>query len=295
MVHDMLCGKLLGDGCLIKQLNRKPRFQFTHCSKDVDWSFYCFEQLSPFIPLNPPKYRKIIDSRIVSGFTESYIVQSRTSEELCRLYELWYPHFKKELPFSYIENNFSDKTLAWWYQDDGHLKIQNGIPRKIILSTDSFSLAENHFLIELLNKRYGLHFSIDAQNRLLLYDQYQIMYFLKLVTPYIHESMNRKRRLSSDVKKIANRTTIYLPSNIQITKPTLDINEQYRKLTLLLSLSANHVHFFRQTKTLLDSQVTTKPYQIQIENGYKESLIFLRNHTGLNISQLTTLCFKLNS
>ncbi|ANU26744.1 hypothetical protein [Planococcus versutus] len=294
-MHDMLCGKLLGDGCLTKQLNRMPRFQFTHCKKDAGWSFYCFEQLSPFIPLNPPKYRKVIDGRIASGFTESYLVQSRTSEELCRLYEVWYPHSKKELPFSYIENHFTNKTLAWWYQDDGHFKIQNGIPRKIILSTDSFSLAENYFLIDFLNKRYGFHFSIDAQNRLLLYDQYQIMYFLKLVDPHIHESMNRKRKPSHTIKKIANRTTIYLPSDITIHKPTFEINEQYKRLPLLLSLSDNHVHFFPQTNTLLDSQVATKPYQIQIENGFKESLILLRNQTGLNISQLTTLCFKLNS
>ncbi|EGA88997.1 LAGLIDADG family DNA endonuclease [Planococcus donghaensis MPA1U2] len=293
-MHDMLCGKLLGDGCLTKQLHRKPRFQFTHSKKDTGWSLFCFEQLSPFISLNPPKYIKIIDARTIAGFTESYIVQSRTSDELCELYETWYPHSKKALPFSYIENHFTDKTLAWWYQDDGHLKIQNGIPRKIILSTDSFSLAENHFLIEFLNKRYGLHFSIDAQNRLLLYDQYQIMYFLKLVDPYIHESMNRKRRLSSDVKKIANRTTIYLPSDIQINKPTLEINEQYKKLTLLLSLSDNHIHFFQQTKTLLNSKAITKPYQIQIENRFKENLMRLRNQSGLNISQLTTLCFKLN-
>ena len=121
-MHDMLCGKLLGDGCLTKQTDRKPRFQFTHCKKDVGWSINCFEQLSVFLPLNPPKYRRISDVRIISGYTESYIVQSRTSEEFCQLYELWYPHEKKELPFAYIEKHFTDKTLAWWYQDDGHLK-----------------------------------------------------------------------------------------------------------------------------------------------------------------------------
>lgn len=84
-MQDMLCGKLLGDGCLTKQNGRKPRFQFTHCKKDEGWSEHCFKQLSPFPPLNPPKYRKIVDLRMFSGYTESHIVQSRTSEEFCRL------------------------------------------------------------------------------------------------------------------------------------------------------------------------------------------------------------------
>lgn len=294
-MHDVLCGKLLGDACLTKQVGRKPRFQFTHCKNDFGWSKYCYEELSKFLPLTPSKYRKIIDARILSGYTESYIVQSRTSEVFCQLYELWYPYGKKELPFAYIENHFNDKTLAWWYQDDGHLKIQNGIPRKIILSTDSFSVVENQFLMDFLHKKYGFHFSLDAQNRLLLYDQYQIIYFLKLVDPYIHESMNRKRRMPYKLKKIADRTTIYLPNEIKISKPTAEINEQYKKLALLLSLSENYIEFFRQNTLLLNRQAITKPYQIQIENNFKENLAQLKYRTGLNVSQLTALCFKLNS
>lgn len=292
-MQDMLCGKLLGDGCLTKQGDRKTRFQFTHCKKDSGWSDYCFQQLSPFLPLNPPKYRKIVDFRMISGYTESYIVQSRTSMEFCRLYELWYPHGKKELPYVYIEEHFSNKTLAWWYQDDGHLKSQNGIPRKIILSTDSFSLLENQFLIDFLDRKFGLRFSLDAQNRLLLYDQYQIIYFLKLVDPYIHESMNRKRRMSYEVKKIADRTTIYLPDDIKISRPTSEINRHYKKLTALLASSKNYIEFFHQSNLLLNQPIPTKPYQIKIENDFKESLMLLKKQTGLNLSQLTTLCFKI--
>lgn len=192
-MHELICGKLLGDGCLIKQENRKARFQFTHCKNDMGWSRYCYEQLSVFIPLNPPKYRRIDDPKIMAGFTESYIVQSRTSEEISDFYKIWYPNSKNELPYSYIEEHFSDKTLVWWYQDDGHFKQDKGIPKKIILSTDSFSAKENHFLICFLQKKYGFLFSLDSQNRLLLYDQFQILYFLKLVGPHIQESMSRKK------------------------------------------------------------------------------------------------------
>jgi len=290
-MHDLICGKLLGDGCLIKQKGRKPRFQFTHCKKDVGWSEYCYEQLSSFLPLNPPKYRRIDDQRITSGFTESYIVQSRTSEELCQLYEIWYPHGKKELPLAYIQQYFNDRTLAWWYQDDGHFKQQNGIPRKIILSTDSFSLQENQFLIDILQKKYNLSFSLDAQNRILLYDQFQIIYFLKLVDSYIHESMNRKKRIPYEPKKIAERTTIHLPADLVLTKPTAEINEKYNKLPLLIALAENHNDFFKNNIPM-QSQVT-KPYQIKINKDFIEILGQLKYQTGLNISQLTECCFRL--
>lgn len=176
-MEDMICGKLLGDGCLTKQTGRKPRFQFTHALTDKGWSEHCFEELSAFYPLAPPKYKRVTDSRVGRGFTECYVVQSRTSQELSTLYEIWYPRGKKELPFDYIEHNFTERSLAWWYQDDGHLNQRNGILKKLILSTDSFSTTENQFLIDFLERKFSFSFSIDAQNRIILYDQFQIIFF----------------------------------------------------------------------------------------------------------------------
>lgn len=290
-MHDLICGKLLGDGCLTKEQNRKPRFQFTHCIKDKGWSYYCYEQLYKFLPLAPPKYRKLIDSRMKLGYTESFIVQSRTSVDFSLLYEIWYPSGKKELPLSYIEENFTDRSLAWWYQDDGHLKVDGDIPRKIILSTDSFSKKENLFLQHFLQEKYGFHFSLDGQNRLLLYDQLQIFYFLHIIEPYIHESMNRKKRPKCRVKPIAARTTVYLPDDIVLAQPTKEINNQYRKLPLIIEAAKNQDEFFRQN--VASQQIPTKSYQIVIHPNYKESLQKLKQQTGLTISQLTTYCFRL--
>ncbi|AQQ54151.1 hypothetical protein [Planococcus lenghuensis] len=292
-MHDLLCGKLLGDGCLTKQLGRKPRFQFTHCKQDKGWSEHCYESLSSFLPLNPPKYRKLIDSRTTAGYTESYIVQSRTSEEFCRLYEIWYPLSQKTLPIPYIQKHFTDRSLAWWYQDDGHLKQQRGIPRKIILSTDSFSKKENLFLIDFLKKKYGLAFSLDNQNRLLLYDQFQIIYFLKLVDPYLHESMSRKKSPPGTQRKIAARTSIYLPNNIVLIKPTSEINSQYEKLPLLIKIISDHHGFFKWYSFISKQTRITNGYQIRIEADHRKVLERLRVESGLSVSQLTMCCFNL--
>ncbi len=45
---------------------------------------------------------------------------------------------------------------------------------KIILSTDGFTKAENETLIQLIRQKYSLNFSLDKQNRLILYDKPQI-------------------------------------------------------------------------------------------------------------------------
>ncbi|TWT03672.1 endonuclease [Planomicrobium sp. CPCC 101079] len=292
-MHDLICGKLLGDGCLTKQEGRKPRFQFSHTVKDKEWCEHCFEQLNSFLPLTPPKYRKTFDSRMVSGYTECYMVQSRTSSELCQLYELWYPQSKKELPLTYIEKHFNEKSLAWWYQDDGHFKQKDGIPKKIIFSTDSFSLKENYFLIDFLQRKYDLRFSIDAQNRLLLYDQFQIIYLLKLIEPHTHKSMARKTLVPSEPKKIATRSTIYLPTDISLIKPTPEINEQYKKLPKLVTLAEEAIEFSKFYISFQKTLQTTKPYQIKINAESQKILSQLKVQTGLNLSQLTALCFKL--
>jgi LAGLIDADG DNA endonuclease family len=98
----MINGKLLGDGNISLEKKRKPRLRFSHTIYDKEWCFYCYEQLNKYIPFSKPKYRKIKDERTKLGFTEQYYVQSLTSEIVDALKELWYPHGKKVIPFSFF-------------------------------------------------------------------------------------------------------------------------------------------------------------------------------------------------
>ncbi|OCA89027.1 hypothetical protein [Pseudobacillus wudalianchiensis] len=156
-----ITGKLLGDGCITKQVSRKPRFQFIHRLEDMAWSQYCYEKLKDFLPLNLPAYKRVVDFRLLEGFSESYMVQSKTSEVITELEELWYNNRKKRLPFAFINQHLDEEALAWWYQDDGHLAKQNNIPQKVILSTDSFSKNENTKLQQILYQKFTLSFKLD--------------------------------------------------------------------------------------------------------------------------------------
>jgi hypothetical protein len=183
--------------------------------------------------------------------------------------------------------------LAWWYQDDGHLNQRNGLVKKIILSTDSFSPTENQYLIDFLNKKFGFNFSIDAQNRLILYHQFQINYFLRLVTPYIHVSMARKKPFQRNMKPIAKRSTIYLPTDLILEKPTSEINDQYEKLPILQELLQDRISFFKMASSVKSTTIPIKPYQVEIKERYKTQLTKLKLETGLNISQITNHCFRI--
>lgn len=148
----MVIGKLLGDGSITIQSGRKPRFQFMHAATDYSWSNYCYLQLMDSLPLNPPRFKKVFDSRLKSGYSTAYYVQSKTSEIITYLRSKWYPVKSKELPLTLISTYFNEQSLAWWYMDDGHFKQDKGIPRKIILSSESFTEFENNWFIDFLKK-----------------------------------------------------------------------------------------------------------------------------------------------
>jgi hypothetical protein len=291
----ILTGKLLGDANIAIEKTRKPRLRFSHSVHDKEWFFYCYQELSKHIKLSNPRYRKIIDPRTKMGFTEHYYVQSFTSEVIDLLKEIWYPNGKKIVPFSLLSYVLNPICLAWWYQDDGHLKIEKNQIKKIILSTNGFSTADNEKLIELIYQLHKLEFTLDKQNRLILYDQPQIFYFIHLIKPYIHESMRRKIQIPSMNKKITTkRTTIYLPTSIPIKKPTRDIHKILERLPFLytkLNETATYKTLFRELfpKLLIDRK-SLKPYQIQLNREHIEWLYKCKGVTGLNMSQLVHLC-----
>lgn len=290
----MIIGKLLGDGSITRQERRKPRFQFIHTSTDYSWSKYCYEQLLDFLPLNPPKYKKSIDPRLSQGYSLSYYVQSRTSGIITYLRSKWYSDSRKVIPFNLISKYFNEQSLAWWYMDDGHLKQKGSTPEKIILSTESFTEFENNWLINFLLEKYNLQFHLDKQNRIILYDQFQIYYFLFLVTPYMHRSMHRK--LITEYTYIYNlaprRTTIYLPTSIELNYPTREINEACIQLDDLIRYFKKGVFYERYLATIIKkSSVPTKGYQIILKNDNLSKLHFLREVTGLRFSKLIELCF----
>lgn len=295
----MITGKLLGDGCITRQEGRKPRFQFIHSINDKDWCYYCYEELRKGLPLALPHYRKFRDDRTIKGYTESYQVQSRTDPTITWLESLWYSKRKKVIPFSFLEHFLNEEALAWWYQDDGHLSKVGPIPKKVILSTDNFTPIENRRLIGLLSRKFCLHFRLDSQNRLILYDQLQIYYFLRLIEPFIHPSMKRKviTPNTSSPSFAKKRTTIYLPESFHLKKPTVEIHKKFPmlpKLTNIVIDRNSYISFYKDVIANFSLKEKNKGYQIVIDGQYYYHLQSIKSQTGLSFSQIITICFSNN-
>lgn len=298
-IIDRISGKLLGDGNISIEHNRKPRLRFSHCLRDKDWAIHCYTELKDYVPFSKPKERRVIDRRIKKGFTDSIYVQSLTSPIVNSLLDIWYIHRKKIVPFNLLYEGISPVTLAWWYQDDGHLKNVNGKVSKIILSTNSFSKEENVELINLLNTFYKLTFKLDGQNRIILYERTQILYFLEVIKPYLHSSMKRKFLTphNDSLPKTNKRTTIYLPSYIHLKKPTSEIHDILANLPKLQSLVRNSLSYQDLIMTsYLDIKSATskgKGYQVVLNGYLLQQIEDIQQITGLTMSQIVYLCFIL--
>lgn len=288
-----ITGKLLGDGGITKQKGRKHRFQFTHCAKDKEWSEHCYIYLSKYLPLTEPKYNKITDSRLRKGYSERYMCQSKTSPLVSFLHEQWYTN-KKMIPFHLISDHMSQEAIAWWYQDDGHLKMEDGKPSKVILSTESFSEEECLNLIDILSRKYNLMFSLDGQNRLILYNRASIYYFLFLISSFHHTSMSRKMFKQKLVinPSIPKRTTISLPASIILTKPTKQINQKLEHLTKIIESLEKRKFYDWYHWTLFKCNGPSTHYQILINARNFSYLNALKQVTGLTYNELVWLCFQ---
>jgi hypothetical protein len=295
---EMITGKLLGDGNITIEAGKKGRIRFSHTANDKEWCFHCYNELKTHFRLSTPKYRKIKDKRTGLEYTQ-YYVQSKTSNEIEYLKACWYKNGRKRLPKGILCTALSSLCLAWWYQDDGHLKKKNHIPKKIILSTDSFSEEECTFLKRALFYRFRLRFHLDGQNRLILYNKPSIYYFLILVRPYIIQGMKRKdleqKLVGISDFPTSKRTTLSLPSFIKIEQPTKQIQNTLKELPYILKFSQNKNGYQRLFNTwATHSELWNKQrvsYQIKIDQESLYHLELLHTKTGFQKSECAAFCF----
>ncbi|MEC0304887.1 endonuclease, partial [Terribacillus saccharophilus] len=205
--------------------------------------------------LSPILYKKSINPKIKKGFSECYYCYSKKNSMIEELYYLWYPNKKKTLPKAFIERYFNTRSLAIWYQDDGHLKVEKGKARKVVLSTECFTNGEISFLQYLISSKYNIFFRMDKQRRLILYNTKEIMYFLFLTRPFLYPGMDRKNLVDTDINDVLKkkRTTISLPDPIPSEKPTLFINNSLYH-TEQLQDSIRNKTFYNNYYALLTSR-----------------------------------------
>ena len=206
-----------------------------------------------------------------------------------RLYSAWYQNGSKGIPLEFIEQHMTDQTLAWWYQDCGHLKVkENGTLEKLILSTEQWTDEELRLLQYVMNSKFNLMFAIDDQRRLILYDQLQIKYFLSVVTPWIHPLFAYKIKDLAVHKPVAKRTTIRLPNQISIPSPTREINHMIQQYAS--SIQVTEGNFQRLNYARQENNESTR-YQVSLTKENQHALCSVQASTGLTLGEIVQECF----
>lgn len=179
-------------------------------------------------------------------------------------------------------------ALAWWFQVDDHLKIVNNLAQKIILSTDGFKKGENTWLSNYLFYKLHLKFLIDAQNPHSFYMTNFKLYFLHLISPLLHESMDRKTLVEQRFKPIAKRSTIYLSAIFKLQKPTSEINEKLNLLNTLILEDTGTIcptFIFLIPLKHFAKRNYFKSYQIILQDNHRLIFAKIRQQTGLTVSK----------
>ncbi|WP_162805683.1 hypothetical protein [Sporosarcina sp. PTS2304] len=285
--YSLLCAKLLGNGSINADVDGQPSIRFLYRYTQYDWAVACHRQLKSTLASIKFCIENVRD--IQDHSTKRIVLKSNLCPLTNELRDLSYPTGQKELPLFFIEHYMNEQTLAWWYQECGHLKVKkNGTLEKLILSTEQWSEEELALLQYVLNSKFNLLFAIDGQKRLLLYDQLQINHFLSLVNPWIHPLFHYKRKNSTALKSIAKRTTLRLPNHIKLTKPTAEINkiiEQHAGNVEITDENFQRLNYARQ------EQNDSSRYQISLTEENQATLCRLQAQTGLTLGEIAQECF----
>lgn len=184
-LKSFIIGSLLGDGSLTKAKNKQnSSYREGHSSKQKEYLLWKKNILEKNLDIvmryneYPHKIYKSITCRIESN-AHSYFT---------KLYKLFYPNHKKQLPFKFIEKYFNELSLAILIMDDGYVNWRNKTISEITLCVSNFSDEEVLFLNQLLYSKFDLIGKISKQK-----NKYPIIRFygnsarkvIQLISPYV--------------------------------------------------------------------------------------------------------------
>jgi phosphate starvation-inducible protein PhoH len=179
--YDVLLGLLLGDGCLIKNSKKTSgyRLAINHGLQQLEYGEYCRDVFNGVLRDIKSGYT----NKPLHGFiTKTMFIDDKFINSI-------YDGEHKKRITNTIEDYMTERTLAFWYMDDG--SYYNGV---INLHTNNFSNEENEILIKILKSKFGI------ESKLLKTKSYPYLQidvkngekFLKLIENHIHPNISYK-------------------------------------------------------------------------------------------------------
>lgn len=195
--QDLIIASLLGDG----GINPWGYFFETHSEKQISYLEWKAQYLRDLWGIKPFSAAKDIDKRS-NQTIYSFRFRANTHSFTKKLREDFYPNNVKIIP-NYVYDNLNEFQLAVWFMDDGstdwstRASINTNPCCKI--SSQSFTLEENHLLQKTLNDRWNItpqiKFRLNKKGLQIPYLQFNTKateLLFNIIKPYIHKDLSYK-------------------------------------------------------------------------------------------------------
>lgn len=166
---------MLSDACLERsRVNARFKMGVKHRS--------FIAEAGTILPLDfaPLKYYILpVDKRTGKRYS-GWKLSSRSDQFLTQQHDRWYRNRIKIVPKNI---KLTPTCLLWWYLGDGHLERKTNRPnyRRVVLCTDSFTLAEINCLIHKLKKLLNSNDSIYEEGRHIIIGRMALCRFIKTI------------------------------------------------------------------------------------------------------------------
>jgi uracil-DNA glycosylase family 4 len=164
---DVVCGSLLGDAHLS---SRSAHLAFTHSAKQASYALFKATLLEEL----KPRTADLTVAAVVGGERMFPIVQVRTlaNRALAVLRREFY-EAKKRVP-EWMGEGLNERMLAFWFMDDGHLRVRPGRRPLAEIAANGFSEEDRAILVDGLghlgipakSDQGRLHFGADSTEAL---------------------------------------------------------------------------------------------------------------------------------
>lgn len=191
LAWDVVCGSLLGDGSIRRA---SSSFTYSHSGRQAEYAAYKEELLGELRPRSTS-----LEVTAVAGSERAYdVVLTRTlAHRALRVLRREFYADCKVVP-DWIEDALNPRMLAFWFLDDGYLRIRPGRQPLAEIPTVGFSDGDLQVLLRAL-ARLGL--AAKASRRRLYFDVAATRALSELIAPFVPPSMRYK--LHPEVEALA--------------------------------------------------------------------------------------------
>ncbi len=236
LARDVVCGTVLGDGCLQA---KSASLTFSHSQRQSEYARFKAELLEEFAPeFEERKVAAAIGGRVYP------VVHVRTlAHRALRMlrHDFYCPH--KLVP-SWLAEDLNPRMLAFWFMDDGYTRIREGRRRPLgEIATVSFSDADLQVLMKGL---WRLGLPAKAARKRLYFDVPTTERLSELIAPYVPPSMRYKLnpdvadRVPFDRSRFARGPAEVLYDEVEVE----DITCHERRDITFFCLDVEHTHNF---------------------------------------------------